>query len=390
MKRHILSASVLLFATTFTAVFAQTPAIAPAASVPEFSSFGIDTSLTDQARIYAGMLPVDNRYARLTTMKSWEQHRKVFEENWGKLENRLKVMEAWRETALAGIPMRGATLFYPFSGPDFLNADIYFPDCDSSVFISLEGCGSIPSTDMDEKNFNGFLDDIRHSMADIFERNYFITQYMGHDFHTPYLKGNLPVFMIFLARRNCGIVSIDWIHVDSTGKMIHSPIESGNAAKKEIPGVEIRYVKAGPGQRVQSLYYFPVNIVDAKLKPQQQFLTWLHSFDNVISFTKAASYCMHTPEFSTIRNIFLRSKSVLEDDTGVPFSFFKPDQWNVTLFGRYTKPVKNFTYGYQKDLQAAFKAGTNVKPLPYAIGYHWRDGYSSLILATRKDMQTQH
>ncbi len=108
---------------------------------------------------------------------------------------------------------------------------------------------------------------------------------------------------------------------------------------------------------------------------------------DMITFTKAASYCMHGGDFSIIRGVCLRAKAVLEDDTGIPYRFFKQDEWEVSLYGRYTKPVKDFHYGFQKDLDSAYRSGKNVKPLPYSIGYHWRDGFSSFILAIRKGMQ---
>ena len=104
----------------------------------------------------------------------------------------------------------------------------------------------------------------------------------------------------------------------------------------------------------------------------------------MIMFTKAASYCLHGENFSIFRDICLDSKAVLEDDTGIPYRFFKPEEWTVTLYGKYTKPIKDFTYGFQTDLNKAFLVPNNVKPLPYAIGYHWSDSYSSLILAIRK------
>ena len=296
-------------------------------------------------------------------------------------------MSVWRDSALAGISMKGATLFYPFSGPDFLNADLFFPDCEKSIYLSLEGAGSIPSTDMNEAHFNGFLEDVRAAMAEIFERNYFITSYMSKDFHTPYLKGNLAAFMIFLARRNCAIVSIEKIHVDSTGRLVNAPADTGIAGKKDISGIEIQYVKAAGGGSVYSLFYFPVDIQDKSLNLKPQFQTFLGSMTDMITFTKAASYCMHGADFSIIRGVCLRAKAVLEDDTGIPYRFFKKDEWEVSLYGRYTKPVKDFHYGFQMDLDSSYRSGKNVNPLPYSIGYHWRDGYSSFILAIRKGMQ---
>ena len=40
-------------------------------------------------------------------------------------------------------------------------------------------------------------------------------------------------------------------------------------------------------------------------------------------------------------------------------------------------------YGYQKDLEAAFKAKVQTAELPFPFGYHWRGSQSGLIVAHR-------
>ena len=363
------------------------PPAAAVSTVPDFGTAKFDSALTDQARIFAGMQPLSAaRYQRLTSCKGWTVHHKLFEENWAKLDKRLQGMSQWRAAEMGGISTTGATLFYPFSGPDFLNADVFFPDCEKSVYISLESTGSVPSPEVSESVFTNFVEDIRASLSTIFVRNYFITQHMMRQFHTPYLKGNLAVFMVFLARRDCAIVSVNKIHIDSAGTLVAAPRDSGNAGKKEIAGMEIQYIKARPsGSIVRHLYYFPVDIQDSALKHKPQMQAYLRSLGDMVMFAKAASYCLHGDNFSIFRDLCLRARVVLEDDSGIPYRFFKPDAWAVTLYGNYTKPIKDFNYGYQKDLENEFHAGKNVKALPFNIGYHWEDSFSSLILATRKN-----
>jgi hypothetical protein len=377
----------------------DTAAPAPAAAVqtaiaqplPSFGTATVDSALTDQARIFAGMAPIDSaRYPKLTSGKTWATHHKVFEENWSNLNKRLEAMEQWRTTEMAGIQTAGTTLFYPFSGPDFLNADLFFPACDTSIYISLEKTGDIPSPQMTEQHFASFTEDIRTSLSVIFQRNYFITSRMSEQLHTPYLQGNLTLFMVFLARRNCAIVAINKIHIDSAGAIREAPRDTGKAGKKQLGGMEIRYVKAQGDGKVRSLYYFSVDIQDSSLKLKPQLQAYFRSFSNFVVFAKAASYLMHGENFSIVRNTCMRAKAILEDDTGVPYRFFKPDAWTVTLYGHYTKPIKDFNYGFQTDLDKAFRSGKDVKPLPFNIGYHWRDSYSSLILAVRKDSTGVH
>jgi len=103
------------------------------------------------------------------------------------------------------------------------------------------------------------------------------------------------------------------------------------------------------------------------------------------TFIKAGSYLLHWEDFSTLRSLILdRSLFVLEDDTAVPYRFFKRGGWDVTLFGRYTTPVKDFTNVEQMDLRAAYEDPSgSVKPLPFHFGYRWRTQVDNLLLAKR-------
>jgi hypothetical protein len=74
---------------------------------------------------------------------------------------------------------------------------------------------------------------------------------------------------------------------------------------------------------------------------------------------------------------------ILQDDTGVPVSFFKDDDWALQAFGRYTRPIPVFSGRYQSRLKALFDKDRPA-PLQYSLGYRWRVGESNLMLATRK------
>jgi hypothetical protein len=58
-----------------------------------------------------------------------------------------------------------------------------------------------------------------------------------------------------------------------------------------------------------------------------------------------------------------------------------PSAFEVRLFGRYARPIRDFNYGYQHDLAAAYRTSSKVADLPFPFGYHWQDGRSGLILA---------
>ena len=81
---------------------------------------------------------------------------------------------------------------------------------------------------------------------------------------------------------------------------------------------------------------------------------------------------MNYKTFSVIRNICLaKSKSILQDDTGIGFQYIDKAKWTIQLYGNYVKPVSDFSGVDQADLHKAYADSTNVKPLPFSLGYHW-------------------
>jgi hypothetical protein len=76
----------------------------------------------DTARFLAGMAPSpDSPLTPLTRDPAWQRHAKLFDSAFAQLEQRqLSKIRSWAETNLAA---PRPTMFYMFSGPDFLYAD---------------------------------------------------------------------------------------------------------------------------------------------------------------------------------------------------------------------------------------------------------------------------
>ena len=74
---------------------------------------------------------------------------------------------------------------------------------------------------------------------------------------------------------------------------------------------------------------------------------------------------------------------MVQDDTGIPYRFISQNPWQVKLYGRYHRPIRPMSYGYQKDLETAYNAQPEHIPLPFPFGYHWRGQQSGLIVAHR-------
>jgi len=65
-------------------------------------------------------------------------------------------------------------------------------------------------------------------------------------------------------------------------------------------------------------------------------------------------------------------------------SFKNRLDFNVQLYGEYTKPVKDFgAYTYQADLDSAYKASRDKQPLPFSLGYHWSSQIQNYMLVKK-------
>jgi len=145
--------------------------------------------------------------------------------------------------------------------------------------------------------------------------------------------------------------------------------------------VEIRFHGASGGTR--RLYYFATDLA-ARFERDPAFLRFLQHQGRPDTLVKSASFLLHWRMCEGLRAYILEnSNMILEDDTGIPFRFFRPEQWQVDLFGAYSAPDKPFRKEYQPDLAAAFEEGTRVRELGFSLGYGYGRRPSSMILARR-------
>src|SRR5204863_8369 len=97
----------------------------------------------DTARFLAGMPPsAGSPLTALTSDPSWQRHARFFDSAFGQLEQRqLSRIRAWADINLAAPK---PTMFYMFSGPDFLYADAFYSKATTYVLSALEPVGSVP------------------------------------------------------------------------------------------------------------------------------------------------------------------------------------------------------------------------------------------------------
>jgi hypothetical protein len=350
-----------------------------------FPARGADSaSFDDTARFLAGMPPSpDSPLAPLTREASWQQHAKHFDAAWAGLESRqLANVRAWTSRNMTA-PRQ--TLFYMFSGPDYLYANAFFPDASTYVLSGLERTGPIPDVmKLRGSALPAALGHLKASLRQVLSHSYFITSEMGAHLARGQLNGTLPLLYVFLARSGKSVRDVSYVQLEPDGTIKPYEASSGPAA---IPRA-VKIVFSGSGGKEQTLYYFSTNLANDGVA-KSGFLKFCEALGTGDSFVKSASYLLHSGGFSGVREFMLkRSTHILQDDTGIPVSHFKEDAWSLQPYGRYSRPIPVFARNYQPRLKTLFDQG---KPgaLDFGIGYKWRAGQSNLMLATRKGSQAE-
>ena len=326
---------------------AQAPQEKPAA--PEVA---YDHALTDTARVVAGISPEDaNRFARVLKRPAWNTHRAEFDSNWSRVsDQRFRLMRDWRDQEFKALASSCDTLFYPFGGPDFLNAYLLYPACNRYLLFGIEQVGTVPAIEkLPDERIDAALAQVRESLSDIFLRDYFITKTMMTELRTPEVDGTLPLILAFLARLDARVISVEldgpWNPAPPATPPTPAAAAGGRAAQggrgrgtqaapSRVPGVTITFVAAG-STHVQTVSYIKVNMQDDQFTKRTGLLAYLKGLAPYTTFVKSASYLMHDDRFSCVRAIVLDdSTSILQDDTGVPYKFFDHVKWDLTLYGK--------------------------------------------------------
>lgn len=328
----------------------------------------------DQARFLAGLSVQGTPLASLSLDNSWLRHSNEFDNGWRDLEKRqLAKIREWIPQAVGNDTSSREPLFYFFSGPDFLYANTFFPNAATYVFCGLEPVGAAPEVSkLPPDALAASLANLRKSLNAVMSFSFFLTKEMKNDLRATQLTGTLPVLYVFMARLDCRIQSVELMDLDSEGNTIPKT--------QDAQGVKITFSKQNG--KPQTLYYFSTDLSNSGIKSKPGFIKFCDKLGTGNSFVKAASYLMHNDEFSSARDFLLaHSKTLLQDDSGIPYRDFPQEQWYVACLGRYPGPIDMFKTRYQRDLADVFNS-LKQPSLTFSFGYRWRPNESSIMIAT--------
>jgi hypothetical protein len=228
---------------------------------------------------------------------------------------------------------------------------------------------------MDSAKSVQYLHSVNTSLEDIFGKSYFITRKMLKDVSNS-VNGIVPLISVFLVRSGYEIKDIQYKHLNAN--LTTTAISADTIGKHPDDMVEIFFTK-NDRLKIQKITYFRANLCDesyggmVSLTDNKPLQDYLNKLPECYTYAKAASYVMNYKTFSIIRNICLnKSKSILQDDTGIAYRYIDLQKWNVKLYGTYVKPVSDFDGVWQEDLNLAYKKDSaSIPKLAFSLGYHW-------------------
>jgi hypothetical protein len=374
---RFLTLSIFAFAIVVATTFAQDEPRPPAESPPPLNP--VTLSPDDMARFLAGMpLPKNSPLAPLTNEPAWQSHAAFFEDAFSNLaRGNLTRFHNWQSRFLPQSKQPVPVVYYMFSGPDFLYVDQFFPNASVYIMCGKEEIGPAPDP-LRIVDLGSALKTLENAMKSALTTSYFITQDMKVDLQEQQLRGVLPILYVFLARADKTIRQVTFVSLDSGG----TPHES-RPGRGGTPGVRIDYIDNGSG-REQTVFYFTTDISDGGIASNPAFMKFCDHYGIGAGFLKSSSYLMFEEGFARVRNFILdHSKMIVQDDSGIPLSYFNRDRWNLRFFGTYVGPIDLFKKYYQPKLQELYRL-SNPPDFGIGFGYQWDYRKANLIIAERQ------
>jgi hypothetical protein len=329
----------------------------------------------DTAKFLAGMQPSANSpLMPLTKDPGWQRHARFFDGAFGQLEQRqLSKIRAWSDVNLAA---PRPTMFYMFSGPDFLYANAFYGKATTYVLSALEPTGQVPDlTKLPRGGVGAALYNVEHSLGSILSFSFFITKQMKSDLRAGQISGTLPILYVFLARSGKTIRDVTPVALDDQGRAYFG---NENPGPNAVHGARIMFT--GSDGVEKTLYYFSTDLSNSGAK-SSGFLKFCSGLAPGNSLIKSASYLLHSGNFTTVRDFILaNSATIIQDDSGVPLTYYNAKQWRFFPFGRYLGPIGEFPGRFQQSYAELFR---RAQPMDFGVGYRWRTNESNLLLSVK-------
>ncbi|MBE7438054.1 MAG: hypothetical protein HS115_06320 [Spirochaetales bacterium] len=355
----------------------------------------VDPELTGLSRYLAGRMDA-TQTGWPVQEPGYAYHRQNMENLWNRMQaNHVSHIRPWRDEHLAD---RTETVLYFFSGVDWLNLSLFFPDARRYVMISLEEPGEIPDIRaMTPLARNQALLRLYASIATLANYNYLMTQNMRRQLATNSLRGVKGVLLMQMGLKDQELLALERVKLKGDGTFAVSTETSNYLApytlmslqknvEHEPEGLRFSFRNSGETEE-RELIFLRLWISDDLLAAgtaTEAFLTRVPSFCYML---KSASYFLHRPQSEKLARFLAgRATCGIQDDSGIPFRYFDPHTTDLKLYGLYfaaTPLADQPFHPSQPDLRLAYSKGP-AGPLPFLYGYGGLHGRSNVQILKKR------
>ena len=289
------------------------------------------------------------------------ENKKLADESWAIYQNdHGQPIKEWAKNEVRF--ERTGTVFYPFSGPDFVTANQLYPDADRYVMVAMQAAGE-----------PALLAPMSPERAQHFQTK-FLREWKRFAYNAFFITAELEADR-FAKSAHIGITTILTTFALYTGYDVAElyPIAydpaSGQFIKAQGPWNSVRLVLKKNGKTV-ALDYVSLDLSDQNLLVNEPMRGWLSHMTQHPMLIKAASHLLQDGNFIVLRDMITKNAPVVvQDETGVDYAQLKKIG-NVQLYGGFSLPFEQFSPHKQQSLAQAYKQATDVEPIPFAFSYN--------------------
>lgn len=295
-------------------------------------------------------------------------------------------------------------LVYPFGGGDLMMALTTFPDAQVITTLSLELAGdprrlrTLKDHAALERSLKALEEAATTTLVSNDSKSVNLSKIQRGE-----LPGQLSMHLMGLALHDLVPVSVRYFRVEDDGTLHYysrpeiEALEGTRAASLKrawqspdfspaFANVEVQFVPRGsPDAKPRVHRHLGADLSNDGLARTPGVLKHLEAKGHVAAMTKAASYCLWNPAFTTIRDYLTGHLDfMVSDSTGVPPRWAKKAGLTVETYGSFEKSFLGTWEGYQEELRALYAAQPR-RALPMRFGYpDGSDEKRSHLMVTRR------
>ncbi len=277
----------------------------------------------------------------------------------------------------------GATVFYPFSGPDLPTVVRLFPGAERYVLVSAQAADAPPRLEaLSKTEVDSYLAAFRKAWKLYGSLGFFRTDDLddadARESAQGARIGMTAPLMAFSVRMGFSIVDVEPIRLDPILED-YAPWSLSSTEAPKWDSVRLTLRKGGRTVRVD---YVHMNLSNDWLGRATDARSWIARMAQNPTLLKAASHLPQEPDFSILRDSVLAgAPSIVQDETGIDYAALA-DAYSVRLYGKFTSVNSSFSKQLQGSLAEAYRRG-GARPLPFRFGYEKNSG-SAVQVAVRR------